>query len=103
MSVGGSHDDHQEEERQHDFRDQARHQGVPAGRMFGVAVGGETRAQVEAGFAAGDDIQDGGTGDSASYLGDDVVRQFLAGKRRPAVSPIEMAGFRWQPEMCPMA
>ena len=79
-------------------------QRVAAGRVLAVAVRGEAAAVSKPGFAAGDDEQDARAGDGAQHLRDDVRRRARdAGTRRPATRPSVTAGFRWQPEMCPMA
>jgi hypothetical protein len=47
----------QQEEPEHNIRQQAGPQGVPSRRVVGIGVGGETGAEVKAGFAARDDKQ----------------------------------------------
>src|ERR1700682_2902613 len=55
--------------------------------MQAVSVGGESGVDIEAIFPAGD------------HVGQQIGRR----EALPTTSPKLMAGFKWQPEMCPMA
>ena len=55
--VGCAHDHDQEECGQHDFRYEARQQGIAARRVLAVSVRSEPRMHVEAGRPAGDDVE----------------------------------------------
>ena len=70
--VRGSHNDKQEEEGQHHFRDKACHQGISSRRVRSVTVGRETPAHIETRLSAGDHLEDPGSGDSSDHLRDDV-------------------------------
>lgn len=58
LLIGRSQDDHEEHERQHDLSDQGRFHRVAAWRVQPVAVRRKSTRNVEAGFAAGDRVQD---------------------------------------------
>jgi hypothetical protein len=55
--IGGAEDDDEEEEGEQEFRDKAGEQGIAAGRVGAVAVGGEASGAGEALSAAGDDVE----------------------------------------------
>ena len=73
---------------------EARHQPVLARRVFAVAVGGKALGEIEAGRAAGDDIEERGRDDAADDLRDDIGQDLLVGKRPPAARPTVTAGLR---------
>ena len=60
--------------------DEAGEEGVAAGGVVGVAVGGEAAGEGEAGFAACDDVEDAGGCDGPEDLGDDVGGQLGDGE-----------------------
>jgi len=101
--VGRPHDDDQEERGQHNLGDEARKQGIVIGRMQAVSVGSEAGVYVEAFFSAGDDKENACCGDRARDLGDHVRAQIGSREALAHNQPRLTAGFKWQPEMCPMA
>ena len=78
--VGRSHDDQQEECGQNDFRDQTGQQRIAARRMYAVSVRSESTANVEAGLAAGDHLQNTWGRDGTQNLGEDIRDQLGRGK-----------------------
>lgn len=71
--------------RQDEFRDHARRQRIPAGRMGAIAVRREAGGRVEAGFPAGDDVQDCASGEAPGHLGNHVRHDVLG--REAAAGP----------------
>ena len=63
----------------------------------------QIRCQVESCFARRDGVQHGRSGDASQHLRDDVRRQFRNGNRLLTTSPTDTAGFKWHPEMWPIA
>jgi hypothetical protein len=82
--IGGSEDNEQEEEGEQELRDKAGEQGIAAGRMRAVAVGGEAGGAREALLAAGNDVEAAGSGDATEQLGDDVGQKIARGKAAAA-------------------
>ena len=64
-AMGRTQDHEQEGEGHHHFADQRRGHAIAAGRMIAIAVAGETGMNIEAGMAAGDQIENAGAGDAA--------------------------------------
>src|SRR5262249_47921251 len=60
---------------EHDLGGQARAQGITARRVGPEAVRGETARQAETVLAAGDEVQNPGSGDAAEHLRDHVSRE----------------------------
>src|ERR1035438_6443701 len=71
--------------------------------MRPVSVGGKSGCQVESCFARRDGIQHGRSSNAAQHLRDDVRRQFRNRKSLLTTNPTETAGFKWHPEMWPIA
>ena len=101
--VGGAMDDQQEHEGHDDFAQESCTERVPSRRVGAIAVGGEACEHVEARLAAGNEIQNRSAGNTPEHLCENIRHQVLSGKRPPAQSPMETAGLRWQPEICPTA
>jgi len=78
--VRSAHDHEEEDEREDDLRDQARQQGILAGRMSAIAVGGKAPCQTEARLAACDHKENAGSGNCARHLSCDVGEQFGGGE-----------------------
>lgn len=78
--VGCAEDNKQEEGGEDDFGDEAGEQVVTAGGVLGVAVGSEAAGEREAGFAAGDDIENARCGEAAQDLSDNVGAEFGDGE-----------------------
>ncbi len=57
LAVGRAHDDEEKHHRHHDFRDEARDQGVLAGRMLAISIRRKTLGDIESGGAARDHIE----------------------------------------------
>ena len=76
--VRGPQDHDQKHERHDDFGEQRGSETIAAGGVFAVAVGGQTGTEVEAGFTAGDDVQQARSDDRAQNLCDDVCGQIRA-------------------------
>ena len=102
--VRGAEDDDQEHEGHHDFGDRRRAEAVLARRVLAEAVRREAALQVEAGLAAGDQVEHAGRDDGAEHLRHDVrAAVATAGKRPPAQRPTETAGLKCPPEIGPSA
>src|SRR5690606_14155731 len=82
--VGCAHDDEQEEGGQHNFCDQGCVAAVVVGRVLAKAVGGETCHGIEAGFAAGDQVQNTAGQQTADNLGNDVGNGITSGEASPS-------------------
>ena len=74
--VGRAENDNQEERGADDFDGEARGEGIAAGGVCGVAVGGETAGDPTR-FAAGDSVERTRGEDAAEHLGNDVGRKFF--------------------------
>ena len=71
--------------------------------MFAVAVGRESVRQLEVRFSRRDRIEYSSSCNTPGHLCNDVGISSLALKRPLTDRPTETAGFRWQPEIWPMA
>ncbi len=102
--VRGAHDDQQEKERQHDLGNEGGGEGVTAGRMRAIAVGGEALREGEIGMPDSDDVKDRRGTDRTDNLSDPIGQDVRC--RDPAARP-QAEGDGWvvkcPPEMCPTA
>ena len=81
----------------------AARRGIAAGGVRAVAVGSEPCGDVEAGLAAGDQEETRAATTAPRTCETMYGTSLAAGNRPPAQSPMETAGLRWHPEMCPIA
>jgi hypothetical protein len=81
--VGGAEDHEQEHGRHHDLAQGRRDERVAAGRMLAVPVGSEARGDIEAGLAAGDEVQHAAGCHGADDLRHDVGHELAGGEPAP--------------------
>jgi hypothetical protein len=70
--VRRAEDDHQEEKREHDFRNKRGDHRVFSRRVIAKSVGGKVADGDESSFVSGNEIENACTCDAAEHLGDDV-------------------------------
>ncbi len=78
--MGRAHDNEEKHHRHHDFRDEARDQGVLAGRMLAISIRRKTLGDIESGGAARNHIEQRRSDDRTDHLRDHIRRDLSCRK-----------------------
>ncbi len=103
LPVRRPHDDEQEHHGENELGQESGEKAVFSWRMIAVAIRREALRQIETGPSAGNGEEKVGGGDGAQDLSNNIGCNLPSRETSPAIRPKVTAGFKWQPEIWPMA